>query len=195
MGRKADSSSFWIQLRLKLITGAQINPLSLSQLAPGVHLSLEIPSVPPCSLACCAQSLQNVSQPFPHLFVLPARAVGLLTPQIEHGRSPLQCHPSPWPAERGSHRSVHLSCRGSSPAQRWSILSHGGSTDNREPGQTTRKQTGHTGVAAPHSTFVSKVSLLFRALRRATGNFARSALHSIYPSKGSRTVQTTRCPP
>lgn len=118
----------------------------------------------------CTQSLQDVSQPSPHLFVLPARAMGLLTPQIEHGRSPLQCRPSPWPAERGSRRSVHLSCRESSPAQRWSVLSHGGSTDSRELSQTTRRETGHAGAAAPHSAFVSQVSLLSRALRWATGN-------------------------
>lgn len=74
---------------------------------------------------------------------------GPLTPQIEHGRSPLQCRPSPWPAGRDNHRSARPSCPGSSPARRWSALNRGGSTDNRKLGQTAGCQTGHTEATLP----------------------------------------------
>ena len=69
----------------------------------------------------------------PNILSLPDRALDPLTPRTGRGRSPLHCQPIPWPGGRGSHHSALLSCPGSSLAQRWSALSHGGSagTENR----------------------------------------------------------------
>lgn len=111
---------------------------------------------------------------------------GPLTRQTEHGRSPLQCRPSPWPAERDSRHSARLSCPGSSPARRWSALSRGGSTDNRELGQTARCQTEPTGATLRHSAFASQVSLLSRALRKGNGQQDTSA--SVLPRSKDRTM-------
>lgn len=72
-------------------------------------------------------------RPLNLLSVLAEHSLDPLTPPSGRGRSPLRCHPSPWPGGRGSHRSALLSCPGSSPARRWSASSHGGSagTGNR----------------------------------------------------------------
>lgn len=68
---------------------------------------------------------------------LSGRALDSLTPLSARGKSPLHCHPSPWPGGRGSHHSARLSCPESSLARRWSALSHGGSV-SRGNGQTSR---------------------------------------------------------
>lgn len=75
----------------------------------------------------------GVSIPPNTFFSLPGRALDPLTPPIGHGRSPLHCHPSPWPGGKDSHHSALLSCPGSSLAQRWSASIHDGSasTGNR----------------------------------------------------------------
>lgn len=89
---------------------------------PPLEYGHQSPNVPNTSLS------QEVSLPLPILSPpLTGRALGPLTPPIGRGRSPLHCHPSPWPGGRDSHHAALLSCPGSSLAQRWSASSHDGS--------------------------------------------------------------------
>ena len=56
------------------------------------------------------------------------------TRHIAHAWIPLQFHTSPWPAERGSHRTAPHYGPGSSPSQRSSCDCSGGPVTEREGG-------------------------------------------------------------
>lgn len=120
-------------------------------------LYLSVPQCPP--LECGHQSPKVPSTQFsrdispPHTSPptaspsLPGRASDSLTPPSGRGRSPLHCHPSPWPGGRGSRHSARLSCPESSLARRWSASSHGGSI-GRGNGWTTRGPAENPGASA-----------------------------------------------
>lgn len=116
-----------------------------------------------------------------------------LTPPSGRGRSPLHCHPSPWPAGRGSHHSGLLSCPGSSPARRWSASSHGGSAD-------TGTESEHQGVSrkpqpAPAPQLSSpKTSLPHQPSGRTIRQQALETLQETKPSRNSHKINKDNKP-
>ena len=144
---------------------------------PPLECGHQIPKVP---------SILFSQEVFPSLSTsslsLPSRALHPLTPPSGRGRSPLHCHPSPWPGERDSRRSALLSCPGSSLAQRWSASSRGGSagTGNRVRASGPQSETQEP-LLAPTPLFLSPKSAFLETFwkdSKATGtrNLTRGVL-------------------